>query len=65
MLDRAPAREIGMQDQIRINLNAVTFNAGETVIAEGGGMTASAFIYASGVKALRIRNTVGESVTPP
>ena len=54
-----------MPDHFTINLNAVNFGPGETVIAEGDGLAASAFRYASGVAALRIRNRVGEIVALP
>ena len=54
-----------MQEPTKVHLDVVTFSAGETIIAEHGGLTASVFRYASGVAALRIRNTVGEIVTLP
>ena len=54
-----------MTGQTSINLNAVNFGTGEQVIAEGDGMTASAFRYSSGVAALRIRNRVGEIICLP
>ena len=54
-----------MTEKARFHLNAQMFNGGETLIAECGGLTASAFRYASGVAALRIRNTVGAIVALP
>ena len=54
-----------MTGHTSINLNAVSFEAGESIIAEAGGMTASVFRYASGIAALRIRNRVGEIVCLP
>lgn len=54
-----------MTDHFTINLNSVRFEIGETIIAEGDGLVASVFRYASGVAALRIRNRVGEIVTLP
>ena len=54
-----------MTERARFHLNAAMFNAGETVIAESAGLTASAFRYASGVAALRLRNTVGEIIALP
>jgi Domain of unknown function (DUF4432) len=54
-----------MPEHIAINLNAVAFGPGETVIAEGDGLVASVFRYGSGVAALRIRNKVGEIIVLP
>lgn len=48
-----------------INLNAVCFDAGETLVAECPGLQAFAFRYATGVAALRIANRVGEIVCLP
>jgi hypothetical protein len=54
-----------MADTSRINLNAVSFDSGEILIAEKGGLTASVFRYASGVAALRLRNRAGEIICLP
>ena len=54
-----------MSEPMTINLNAVNFGPGETIIATASGLTASAFRYASGVAALRISNRVGEIVCLP
>jgi hypothetical protein len=51
--------------RVSINLKAVNFDAGETLVAEAGGLTASVFRYGTGVAALRIRNRVGEIVCLP
>ena len=52
-------------DTTLINLNAIEYSRAETVIVKSGGMTASAFVYASGVKALRISNADGEMILLP
>jgi hypothetical protein len=54
-----------MSDRFAMNLNALRFESGETVIAETEGLIASVFRYASGVAALRIRNRIGEIVALP
>lgn len=54
-----------MTNSISFNLNCVNFGTGETVIAETGTLTASAFRYPSGLQAVRIRNAVGEIVCLP
>ncbi len=54
-----------MTGSISINLNAVNFGPGEQLIAEADGLTASAFRYASGIAAIRIRNRVGEIICLP
>lgn len=48
-----------------IHLNAVEFTRSETPLATHGNIQVSAFRYASGVAALRIRNTVGEIIFLP
>lgn len=52
-------------DDTVIDLAAVEFTPAETVLATAGGMTASAFRYRSGVKALRIRNGKGSILLLP
>ena len=54
-----------MASHANFNLNAVNFGAGETLIAEAPGLTATAFRYSSGIAAVRIRNQVGEIVCLP
>jgi len=54
-----------MTAQTWIDLKAVSFATGETTVAEGRGLAASVFRYASDVAALRIRNAVGEMVALP
>ena len=54
-----------MASHATFNLNAVTFGASETLIAESRGLTATAFRYSSGVAAVRIRNQVGEIICLP
>jgi hypothetical protein len=53
------------EDLAEIDLGAVNFTAAETVLASAHGMTASAFRYASGVAALRLRNSRGSVVLLP
>ncbi|WP_373506342.1 DUF4432 family protein [Aestuariivirga sp.] len=54
-----------MPGPISFNLDSVTFGPAETVIAKAGSLTASVFCYGSGLKALRIRNKVGEIICLP
>ncbi len=54
-----------MATAVTINLAGVEFTRAETVLATHGELTASAFRYASGVAALRIRNAVGEIIVLP
>jgi hypothetical protein len=48
-----------------LNLQAVAFDRAETLILKSDGFEISAFRYASGVAALRVKNTVGEIIFLP
>jgi Domain of unknown function (DUF4432) len=50
---------------MRLNLNAVDFTPSETKLLAHKGLSVSAFRYASGVAALRVKNRVGEIILLP
>jgi len=54
-----------MAIRMAVKLDGVNFTAAETTLVETPDFAASAFRYASGVAALRIRNSVGEIIVLP
>jgi Domain of unknown function (DUF4432) len=50
---------------IRIDLATVSFGAKERQLAEGGGFNVSAFLYDSGIAALRVKSRRGEIIVLP
>ncbi|MGA2503180.1 MAG: hypothetical protein ABSG01_03720 [Anaerolineales bacterium] len=52
-------------DQLKINLNPIQFSNQEMLLAEHGELSAVVFNYPSGVKAIRLKNALGNLVMLP
>jgi hypothetical protein len=54
-----------MSTQTTIHLHRSMFDGKEKVLAQHGGLTVSAFLFSTGVEAVRLRNARGEAVMLP